>query len=402
MDNPRRMRTSEPKANKVHGIPRRDFLGAAAAIGLSATGWSGLAEGVEGFGEEVRHWEDLFVINMLGSIVNLNPLVGGGRLGLLDPRSIADAIDSGMRAVNVTVGGFAWDTPQSFESTMIQVTRWAERVLSHPDALVKVLNASDIQRAQEERKVGVIFGFQNAVMMGDDASRVRTFADLGVRIIQLTYSGANQLGHGALVPENGGLTPFGQEVVEALEAAAVLVDLSHSGEQTCLDALRAATRPTAITHTGCRALTDHPRNKTDEELRLVAETGGIVGIYFMPFFLVPDGRADVADVVRHIEHAIDVCGEDHVGIGTDAGTTQIDDMEALLASPAHDRARRLLQQLGEIVVPPGVPTVLPDLHGPDQFRQLAGVLMDRGHSAARVEKIMGLNALRVMREVWRG
>ncbi len=306
-----------------------------------------------------------------------------------------------MRAVNVTVGGFASDTKESFDFTVTEVTRWAQRVRSRPDSLVRVSSASDIERAREERKVGVIFGFQNAVMVGDDVSRVRTFADLGVRVIQLTYDGANQLGHGALVPENGALTPFGHEVIEALEGAGVLVDLSHSGEHTCIDALRTATRPTAITHTGCRALANLPRNKTDQELRLVAETGGIVGIYFMPFFLVPDGTATSADVVRHIEHAVNVCGEDHVGIGTYAGTTKIDDIEAFLESTLHSRARQLLQERG-VVLEPGDLPLIPELHGPDQFGRVAGMLMDRGHSADRVEKIMGRNALRVMRDVWRG
>ena len=167
----RRVRSSEPMTNEAQGIPRRHFLEVAAAIGLSTSGWSALAEDVHGLGEEVRQQEDLFVVNMLGGIVNLNPLVGGGRLGLLDPRSIADAIDSGMRAVNVTVGGFARDTPASFDPTLTQVIRWTERVRSHPDSLVRVLNASDIERARGEGKVGVIFGFQNAVMMGDDGPR---------------------------------------------------------------------------------------------------------------------------------------------------------------------------------------------------------------------------------------
>ena len=392
------MGTSHPKTIAADGIPRRGFLGAVAAIGLRTGGWSGVAERAEAFRAEVARQEGPFVINMLGGFFNPNPASGGA----FDERSLADAVESGMRAVNVTVGGFRSDTPGSFEPTIAGVRSWKARVLSRPDALLQVLSAADIDRAREQKRVGVIFGFQNAVVMGDDASRVRTFADLGVRVIQLTYDGTNQLGDGALVPENGGLTPFGHEVVEALEAADVLVDLSHSGQQTCLDALRTATRPTAITHTGCRALMDLPRNKTDRELRLVAETGGVVGIYFMPFFLVPDSRADVTDVVRHVEHAIDVCGEDHVGIGTDAGTTQIDDMKAHLASPMYDRAKRATEEAGQILIPPGVPLVIPDLHGPDQFRRLAGALTRRGHSAERVEKIMGLNALRVMREVWRG
>ena len=396
------MSPSQAKRARVQEITRRHFLGKATAIALSTTGWSELAPDVAGLGDKAASQDDLFVINMLGGIVNLNPRPGGGAIGLFDPRSIADAIDSGMRAVNVTVGGFAWDTEESFEFTVTEVTRWAQTVRSRSDTLLTVLNASDIERAEEERKVGVIFGFQNAVMVGDDVSRVTTFADLGVRVVQLTYNGANQLGHGALVPENGELTPFGHEVIEALEGAEVLVDLSHSSERTCIDALRTATRPTAITHTGCRALANLPNNKTDEELRLVAETGGIVGIYFMPFFLVRDGMATAEDVVDHVEHAINVCGEDHVGIGTDAGTTKIDDMEAFLASTLHSRARQLLQERGGVVLGPGDLPLIPELHGPDQFRRVARILMDRGHSAERVEKIMGRNALRVMREVWRG
>jgi membrane dipeptidase len=107
----------------------------------------------------------------------------------------------------------------------------------------------------------------------------------------------------------------------------VMVDLSHSGEQTCLEAARVSARPISINHTGCRAVTDLPRNKTDAELRLVAEKGGYVGIYFMPFLNI-SGHAHAEDVVAHIDHAVNLCGEDHVGIGTDGTITQIDDLKS--------------------------------------------------------------------------
>jgi membrane dipeptidase len=144
-----------------------------------------------------------------------------------------------------------------------------------------------------------------------------------------------------------------------------------------------------------------PRNKTDEELRLVANTGGIVGIYFAPF-LASDYLAVARDVVHHVEHAIDVCGEDHVGIGTDGGTTQVDDMVAFRATTAPPLLRRMAAGIGVTEELSGVLPMIPDLQGPSQFRRLAAMLMERGHSAERVEKIMGLNALRVLREVWRG
>ena len=349
---------------------------------------------------------DLFVINMLGGIRNPNIPRSGGPSGALegeqrtslDERALADALTSGTAAVNTTIGYVAGPR-EPFESSVADIARWNRIIRAHPDALLMVWSAGDIERAAREGRVGIIQGFQNAAMMGDDAGRAAIFAGLGVKVIQLTYNLANQLGHGSMVPENGGLTGFGREVVAELNATRTLVDLSHSGERTCLDAIDASTEPIAITHTGCRAVTDLPRNKTDRELRLVAEGGGIVGIYFMPF-LAADGMAVAEDVVRHIEHAVQVCGEDHVGIGTDGGTTAYDDMEAAYEAARRDVERRQAAGISAAGERAGVVPFIPDLQGPDQFRKLADMLLARGHTAARVEKILGTNALRVMREVW--
>ncbi|MCY4399308.1 MAG: membrane dipeptidase [Gemmatimonadetes bacterium] len=383
-------------------MERRTFLGAAAGIGLSTMGVA--CDGSEPVAEPPR--SDLFVINMLGGIRNPNrpPPEGssegsglGDRPGP-DARAISDALASGTAAVNTTLGYVAGPR-DPFESSVADISRWNRIIREHPDSLLKVRSASDIERAAREGRVGIIQGFQNAAMMGDDARRVGVFAGLGVKIIQLTYNVANQLGHGSMVPENGGLTDFGRDVVAELNATNTLVDLSHSGEQTCLDGIDASTAPVAITHTGCRAVTDLPRNKTDRELRLVAETGGIVGIYFMPF-LAADGMAVAEDVVRHVEHAVQVCGEEHVGIGTDGGTTAVDDMEAAYEAARRDVEARRAAGIGAAGERPGVVPFIPDLQGPDQFRRLADMLAARGHGSERVERILGLNALRVMREVW--
>ena len=381
---------------------RRAFLASAAGIALAGSG----AACARPEPVVTRSGSDLFVINMLGGIRNPNIAMTGGpsralqreRRTSLDDRALSDAIASGTAAVNTTIGYVAG--PQDpFESSVADISRWNRIIRTHPDALLKVWAAGDIERAAREGRVGIIQGFQNAAMMGDDARRVGVFAGLGVKIIQLTYNVANQLGHGSMVPENGGLTEFGREVVAELNATDTLADLSHSGEQTCLDAIAASTEPIAITHTGCRAVTDLPRNKTDRELRLVAEGGGIVGIYFMPF-LAADGMAVAEDVVRHIEHAVHVCGEDHVGVGTDGGTTAHDDMDAAYEAARRDVEARRAAGIGAAGERAGVVPFIPDLQGPDQFRKLAGMLRARGHAAARVEKILGLNALRVVREVW--
>jgi membrane dipeptidase len=230
-------------------------------------------------------------------------------------------------------------------------------------------------------------------------TRADLFADLGVRVIQLTYNPANQLGDGSSAPQNRGLTPFGHAAVERLNANRIMVDLSHSGENTCLEAARASRQPVSINHTGCRALNDLPRNKTDEELRLVASRGGFIGIYFMPF-LTPSGHARADDVVAHIEHAVTVCGEDHVGIGTDGSVTAIDDLEGYRKALAEEIAARRAAGVSAAGEGPDTFPFVVDLRGVNQFRDLADRLQRRGHTSGRIDKILGVNFLNYAREVW--
>jgi membrane dipeptidase len=338
----------------------------------------------------------LVVINALGGLLDANhpdapPFV-------FTPRVLADARASGMTAVNWTLGYVA-GPKEPFQDSVADVAALDAAIRQRPRELLKVLTAADILRAKAERKLGVIYGFQNAAQLGSDASRADIFADLGVRVIQLTYNVSNALGDGSMAPEGRGLTPFGREVVARLNAKRVMVDLSHSGRQICLDAARASTQPISINHTGCRALTDLPRNKTDEELRLVADKGGFVGIYFMPF-LNPTGHATAADVVAHIEHAWKVCGEDHVGIGTDGGTTPIDDLEAYKAALAKEHAERVAKGIAAAGERADTHPFVDDLRGPDQFRKLYRLLAARGHSAARLEKLMGGAFLAYAKTVW--
>jgi membrane dipeptidase len=336
------------------------------------------------------------VINALGGIDDPNhPDEGPAKITL---RMLADAHASGETAVNVTLG-YVFGPGEPFETTVRGVAHWDALVRAHPADLMKVLTVADIARAKASKKIGLIYGFQNGAMMGEDAARVDIFADMGVRIFQLTYNNENQLGGGSMAPADRGLTPFGHEVVERINANKAMVDLSHSGRQICLDAARASKQPISINHTGCRAVTDLPRNKTDEELRLVAEKGGFVGIYFMPFLNL-SGHATAADVVAHIEHALKVCGEDHVGIGTDGGTTQIDDLEAYkvaLIKEHEGRVRAGISAPGERA---DTHPFVDDLRGPDQFRKLARLLAARGHKSAPIEKILGGNFVRYARDIW--
>jgi membrane dipeptidase len=339
----------------------------------------------------------LTVINALGGLLDANDTVEHPR-PQLTPRIIADARASGMTAVNWTIGYVA-SAKEPFQDSIADIGMFDVLIRQHAGDVLKVTTVADIARAKAERKIGIIYGFQNAAQMGNDASRADIFADLGVRVVQLTYNVANQLGDGSMAPEGRGLTKFGHEVVERLNANRVMVDLSHSGRQICLDAARASKQPISINHTGCRALTDLPRNKTDEELRLVAEKGGFVGIYFMPFLNL-SGHPTANDVVAHIEHALEVCGEDHVGLGTDGGTTPIDDLEAYRAALAKEHAERVAKGIAAAGERADTHPFVDDLRGPDQFRKLARLLAARGHKPARIEKILGQNFVRYARDIW--
>jgi membrane dipeptidase len=311
----------------------------------------------------------------------------------LEERVLRDAHASGLTAVNVTLG-YISGPKEPFESSVRDVAEMDARIRANARDLLKVHTAADIVRAQSERRIGIIYGFQNAAMMGADASRADLFANLGVRVIQLTYNPANQLGDGAMAPDNRGLTPFGREVIERLNANRVMVDLSHSGEATCLEAARISRQPISMNHVGCRALSDLPRNKTDEELRLVASKGGFIGIFFMPF-LNPSGHATADDVVAHIDHAVNVCGEDHVGT-----VTAIDDLETYQATLAKEVAARRQAGVSAAGERPDTYPFVVDLRGVNQFVDLADRLHRRGHSTLRIEKILGRNFLRYATDVW--
>ncbi|MFC5908831.1 dipeptidase [Streptacidiphilus monticola] len=347
------------------------------------------------------------VVNALGALENPNAASAdhaalqqdAGQLAV-DARALADARASGLTAVNITLGYVMGDEPP-YAYTLEEIRAWDAILARHPRDLLPVRTAADIRRAHAERRIGVIYGFQNAVAVGEDLGRVREFAELGVRVVQLTYNQANHIGDGSMAPENRGLTPFGRELVHALNEQRLMVDLSHSGERTCLEAASWSLAPVSVNHTGCRAVADLPRNKTDEELRLVADRGGFVGIYFMPF-LTLSGHARATDVVEHLVHAVDVCGEDHVGIGTDGPVTAIDDLDAYREQLAAQVAARAAAGVGAAGERADTLPFVEDLRGVDQFRTLARLLESRGWSDTRISKILGGNFLAYAERVWGG
>ncbi|MEI2456997.1 membrane dipeptidase [Lysobacter firmicutimachus] len=323
---------------------------------------------------------------------------GGEADAPLTPAVIADVRDSGLRALQVTVGPVA-RYENAYESTVRDLAYWEREFARHPDLLLPVRNAADLQRAHRERKLGIVFQFQDSAPIGEKLERVDDFQRLGVRTVQLTYNLRNLAGDGCMEPGDAGLSRFGQQLIERLNERRLLLDLAHSGRRTALEAIAASKAPVLISHTGCAALVERPRNKTDAELRAVAGGGGVVGIYLMPF-LREQGQATAADVIAHLEHAVRVCGEDHVGIGTDNALSPVRLTEAY--KRMHRDTVRERRRLG--VSAPGehedVYLFVPELNHARRFERIAALLARRGHSDARIGKLLGGNFARVMSEVW--
>ena len=237
-------------------------------------------------------------------------------------------------------------------------------------------------------------------MMGRDLGWLNRFNDLAVRTIQLTYNKRNLMGDGCLEPADAGLSKLGLEAIERMNAIGIAIDLSHCGQRTTREAIEISMKPPLITHSGCRALHDNPRNKEDATLRAMADKGGVVGIYFMPF-LGENGSpwATEAMVLDHVDHALNVCGENHVGIGTDGPVPTVRESQEffdLMKEVEKQRADAGVQAPGE----QGRFPYIQELNHPRRIEQLAQGMSRRGHPERVIEKVIGANFYRAYSEIW--
>jgi membrane dipeptidase len=341
-----------------------------------------------------------------GAIV-IDGLGGPGSLTMESGRPLTDALvqdtrDSGLTCTHITVGPVGTNTADTaFTQTVRGITFWEREIEEHPDAFMRVRTIADIAAAKKAKRTGLIYGVQDGGAFETDLARLDDLHRLGLRVVQPTYNRRNLLGDGCLEPANAGLSRTGVAAIERMNEIGILVDLSHCGRQTAADAIRVSRKPVAFTHTGSAALADHPRNRTDQELRAVAEKGGVCGVYFMPY--LSEGRQPkAADVIRHIEHMVQVAGEDHVSIGTD-GTIS----PAMLDQPYKDAFARSVRERREAGIAAPHETeegylFAADLNTPRRLATLASMLADRRHSTTRIEKILGRNLLRVFCETWQG
>lgn len=298
---------------------------------------------------------------------------------------------NGLTAMDWTVSG------RDFESTVATIGV-AEAITERDPRFFIARRHSDLERAKREQRIALLLGFQFPEPIQSDLKRIALFRNYGVRIMQLTYNNRGLFGDGCLEPGNAGLSKLGHAAIEQMNHHGVAVDLSHCGQRTTAEGIAASNPPAIITHTGCAALHPHPRNKADAELRACAQRGGYVGIYLMPYLCASPKDATTADVVAHLEHALQVCGEDYVGIGSDGPAAQFPDTPEVRKAIADDMANR--KRLGIAAPEEDRPPFVPQLNTPRRYEILAEELHKKGHPDAVIEKVLGLNFSRAVREIW--
>ncbi|OMH39314.1 dipeptidase [Motiliproteus sp. MSK22-1] len=291
----------------------------------------------------------------------------------------------GVTAANCTVS--VWE---GFQNTVNNVVEMNNLIEANNDLLLKVNNTSDIKRAKAEGKTGIFMGFQNAHAYEDQIGYVQVFKDLGVGIVQMCYNTQNLVGTGCY-ERDGGLSDFGREIVAEMNRVGVLCDLSHVGSKTSEEVILESKKPVCYSHCLPSGLKDHPRNKSDEELKFIADRGGFIGVTMFAPFLKNGINSSIEDYVEAIEYIVNIAGVDQVGIGTDF--TQGHDQQ-FFEWLTHDKGyARRLTRFGKIVNPEGIRTV-------GEFPNLTEALLRRGFSESDTRKIMGDNWVRVLAEAW--
>lgn len=286
--------------------------------------------------------------------------------GHLDlPRLRRGGVDVQVFALWVDHDRHTNDAPQRCLTLLDAVWREIEK---HSDDVYAVLSAADFDRARAEDKVGILLSIEDGAALGGSLAALRMFYRLGVRAVGLTWNGRNELAEGVGARESGGgLTAFGRAVVGEMERLGMVVDVSHITERGFWDVVDVSQRPFIASHSNAQAVCDHPRNLTDEQIRALAERGGVMGMNFCPPFVREGGDARIDDIVRHIDYIVDLVGPQHVGIGSD--------YDGISTTPVglEDAAR--LPALTELLLSKGyADDVVADIIGGNFRRVLADVI----------------------------
>lgn len=298
----------------------------------------------------------------------------------------------GYTAVTPTLG--IWEgTMESLEA----IGRWRDLERENEDLIRIVRRADDIRQCEADGKLGIVLGYQNTNLLEGRIRFVELFADLGVRVLQLTYNNQNELGGSCYEEEDSGLSRFGKEVVKEMARTGIVVDCSHTGDRTTLDAIEHSPKPIAVTHANPASVFPHKRNRSDDVLRGLAQTGGVIGCAAYRNITPPEACDTVEAFCAMIARTVEIAGVDHVGLGTDfshnTGQADLDWMRRGRWTRGVDYGAGSAQRPGKVAKPDWLLTA-------DRLIVLEQGLRDTGFSAEETAKIMGGNWLRLYETVF--
>lgn len=280
-----------------------------------------------------------------------------------------------------------------FEVATRNIALW-QRKFDSLDYLIKATSYQDIEDAKTHGKRAIIMGFQDTEHFGRDLNRLGLFYDLGIRIIQLTYNLGNFVGSGCTERADGGLSYFGIEVIKHMNELGILIDVSHCGDKTTMDAIEISKLPVAVTHSFSHTLYAHDRSKTDEQLKALAARNGYCGIIAVPFFLsdLSQREASLNDMLDHIDYVVRIMGVDKVGIGTD------------WAGPAPEPVATKIKEQIAVLGFRGEHGVVPDaivkgFKGQREWPNITRGLVSRDYNDDEIKGILGGNFLRLFKQV---
>jgi len=288
--------------------------------------------------------------------------------------------NAGITAINYTIA-----MNQNISETIKRFARLYGYFKKHSDLIMLATTAEDILTAKKENRTAFLIGFQNVDPLEGRLDMLDIYYKLGLRIFQLTYHFQNIAGTGGAERHDTGLTKFGLELVEKLNEFGILIDLAHVGPKTSLETIEVSKDPVVFSHSNARALVDTYQNHYDDELKALAEKGGVIGVTGFPRLLGGE-NCTINDMLDHIDYIVNLIGVDHVGIGSDFAEGWNESLE---------RRIRLLEIDGKIYTwPKGFEDVT-------KFVNIVKGLVSRGYSDNEIRKILGENFLRVFRRVFK-
>jgi membrane dipeptidase len=302
-------------------------------------------------------------------------------------------IDAGITCWTVAIF-HPWDPPID---AVKGLEAWNEFIDQNGDKIILVTKASDIERAKKEGKVGAVLGAESSNPVGEDLSLLPIFHRLGMRHLQLAYYKQNLIGEGVGARTDGGLTEFGIEVVKEMNRLGIVIDMAHCKDQTTMDAITFSKHPVIASHSNARGLVNHVRNKTDEQIKAMADKGGVIGLSaWSPFNEIREGvRPSFDDMICMVDYIVKLVGVDHVGMGPDLTYLDEDMYNYWTAQNPGLRPKGGYFER----------SVFTTESGYDEralWPNLTKGLVAHGYSDSDIEKILGLNFLRVYREVFGG